>query len=137
MVGDSLSLRMESFRDLKVWQKAVDLSVAIYRATERYPDQELYGLTSQMRRAAVAIPSNIAEGKARSGRADYSRFLAIARGSLAELETQIVISTKLGYLESNEVDALLESCAEVGKMLSGLRRALGSTEEVAGTTPST
>jgi four helix bundle protein len=106
-----------------VWQKAMDLVTAIYQLTRAFPQEELYGLTSQIRRAAVSIPSNIAEGHALKQTQAYSRHLAVASGSLAELQTQIEIAGRLGYLnqESGEV---LKLADEIGGMLTGLRKSL-------------
>ena len=93
---------VKSYQDLIVWQKAMDLVTEIYRITKNFPKEEIYGLTNQMRRAAISIPSNIAEGHARKSRAEYIRFLSIAQGSRAELETQILIAVRLGYLADDE-----------------------------------
>jgi four helix bundle protein len=114
---------MQGHKDLVVWQKAMDLVAAVYKLTGAFPKEELYGLTSQMRRAAVSIPSNIAEGHALKQTQAYSRHLAIASGSLAELQTQIEIAGRLGYLnrESGEV---LKPADEIGRMLTGLRKSL-------------
>jgi four helix bundle protein len=113
-----------SYRDLKVWQKSIDLAEKVYRLTATFPTAEIYGLTSQMRRAAVSIASNIAEGWGRHSRKDYSRFILVARGSNDELHTQLVIAGRLGFGEPellNEVNGLSD---EIGKMLSGLHRFL-------------
>lgn len=114
---------VQSFRDLTAWQRAMALAVRVYSATEELPRSETYGLTSQMRRAAVSIPSNIAEGKAISGRA-YLRHLRIALGSEAELQTQIEIAVRLKLLERSEADKLLSETSEVGRMLSSLLKSL-------------
>lgn len=109
---------INSYKDLIVWQKAIDLVVNIYGLTEKFPKEEVYGLTSQIRRSAVSIPSNIAEGRNRGTRADYVHFLRISYGSGSELETQLIISKKLSKtakLDYNKVDSLLE---EVMKMLN-------------------
>jgi len=108
------------YRDLKVWQKSMELTLTVYRETQCFPKDEMYGLVSQMRRAAVSIASNIAEGKGRSSDRDFAVFLCHARGSLHELETQAVIAERLGYFHK---DAALEIGllnAEIGKMLNGL-----------------
>ncbi len=109
-----------SYRDLKAWKKAIDLVFRIYEVTENFPKQELYGLTSQLRRAAVSIPSNIAEGKGRSTDKDWCLFLCHARGSLHELETQLLIAEHLGYLPTAEIERLDEQTAEVARLLNGL-----------------
>lgn len=92
-------MKVNSYRDLLVWQKAVDLVTEIYRLTRQYPKDELYGITGQLRRAAVSIPSNIAEGQARLSTGEFRQFLGNAKGSLAEVETQLVISGKLDYMD--------------------------------------
>jgi four helix bundle protein len=116
-------LMIHSFRDLTVWQKGLALAEHIYVATERLPRIEMYGLTSQMRRAAVSIPSNIAEGKAIAGRG-YPRHLRIALGSEAELQTQIELAVRLKLLDRIEADKLLSETSEVGRMLSSLLKSL-------------
>jgi four helix bundle protein len=112
---------IKSYRDLRVWQRAVDLIELIYRATEAFPGAERYGLVAQMRRAAVSVASNIAEGHARS-RGDYIRFLVISAGSLTEIETQLFVSLRLGFIADPAAKSLLDHCAELGRMLSTLRR---------------
>jgi four helix bundle protein len=115
---------MQSYRDLKVWQLGVEISLEVYRATNSFPQFELYGVTSQMRRAAVSIASNIAEGHTRGATKDLIRFLGISRGSVAELETQLLISMRLGYLEPRLHDKLVSMLDEESRMISGLRRSL-------------
>jgi len=114
---------MQGHKDLLVWQKAMDLVTSIYRLTRAFPKEELYGLTAQIRRAAVSIPSNIAEGHALKQTQAYMRHLAIASGSLAELQTQLEIADRLGYLRSED-RKVLGQADEVGRMLAGLRRSL-------------
>jgi four helix bundle protein len=114
---------MQSYRDLIAWQKSVDLVTEIYRITQSFPKTEQFGLCSQMQRAAVSIPSNIAEGHALRQTQAYLRHLAIASGSLAELETQLEISKRLGYLQPTD-QILTERTNEVGRLVSGLRRSL-------------
>lgn len=113
-----------SYRDLKVWQKAIMLAKNIYFMTEGFPKREHFGLSSQMRRAAVSIASNIAEGAARHSNKEFVHFLVIARGSLAELSTQIVIASEVGFLEAVHQETLESQCNEISKMLSGLRSRL-------------
>lgn len=111
---------MQSFRDLIVWQRSTDLVSEIYRVTKKFPKDELFALTNQMRRATVSIPANISEGYARKHRNEYLQFLRIAFGSGAELETYLVLSRNLGYLDSSELkksEALLD---EVMRMLNKL-----------------
>jgi four helix bundle protein len=117
---------VKSYRDLIVWQRAMELCAAIYRATAAFPQAERFGLVSQMRRAAVSIPSNIAEGHGRLTTSEYRQFLGIARGSLKELETQIQIASDLGYLGNTAADACTALAEEVGRMLSTLIAALHS-----------
>ena len=107
-------------RDLIVWQKAYNLTLDIYKSTSRFPTDEKYGLTSQLRRATVSIPSNIAEGKGRGSNKDFKRFLMIARGSLEEVRTQLLLSKDLGYLESKIHEDYDARLVEIRKMLNGL-----------------
>lgn len=116
--------KIKSYRELMVWQKGMDLVEAVYISTREFPKEETYGLTSQLRRAAVSIPSNIAEGQSRNAKAEFVHFLGIARGSLSEIETQILISQRLGYLSPETESTLLESTAELGRLLNGLLRSL-------------
>jgi four helix bundle protein len=120
--GDSNMLR--SYRDLLVWQKALDLTVLIYRLSEKFPKSEIYGLTSQVRRASVSVPSNIAEGYGRGSRKEYLHFLSVAQGSLKELETQVIVAQRLHYANDEEANGLLAVSETVGKMLGGLMRSL-------------
>ena len=116
----------KSYRDLLVWQRAMNLAELVYKETSQFPKEEVYGLTSQMRRSAVSIPSNIAEGHARNSPAQFDQFLGISRGSLAELETQILLSEKLGFLKSEAKTLLLKQCDEVSRMLAGLKKSLSN-----------
>jgi four helix bundle protein len=109
-----------SYKDLVAWQKSMDLVTAIYCAAAGFPKEEQFGLTSQVRRAAVSIPSNIAEGQGRLSEKEFRYFLGQSRGSLMEVETQLQIAQNLGYLESAKTNALLQACAEVGRILNGL-----------------
>lgn len=115
---------LRSYRDLIVWQKAVELAVLIYRLTEGFPKREIYGLASQIRRAGVSVPSNIAEGYGRGSRKEYLQFLSIAQGSLKELETQTVLAQRLGYATVSQAERVLLDSEIVGKMLGGLIRSL-------------
>jgi four helix bundle protein len=108
------------FRDLQVWQCTMQLARGIYRATESFPRREIFGLSSQLRRAAVSIPSNIAEGHGRLSDKSLAVFLAQARGSLNEVETQLELAARLGYLSNERLQQLLADCAEAGRMLNGL-----------------
>ena len=115
---------VNSYRDLKVWRKSMDLVVACYRLTKLFPNQEKYGLVSQLQRAAVSVPSNIAEGHGRKYTNDYLRFLSIANGSLMEVETQIQIAQRLNFINSEECTTILNQTSEISRMLSGLKAAL-------------
>lgn len=113
-----------SFKDLKVWQKAMDLAEEVYGLTEVFPKHEIYGLTNQMRRAAVSVPSNIAEGRGRSTDRDFVYFLHHSRGSLHELETQLLIARRRNYMSEAAFHPLNELIQEIGRMLNGLITAL-------------
>jgi four helix bundle protein len=117
---------MDGYRDLKVWQLGVEISLAIYKLTDSFPSREQYGLSSQLRRAAVSVSSNIAEGHSRGATKDLIRFLGIARGSVAELETQLIISRNLGFIPANDFDRIMAQLDEESRMLAGLRRSLRS-----------
>jgi len=117
-------MSVKDYRELIAWQKGMDLVEMVYRMTDGFPRKEVYGLTSQIRRAVVSIPSNIAEGQARSTTRDFLNFLSIAMGSLKEAETQVLISQRLGYLSEPETSGLLELTAEVGRVISGLTNSL-------------
>ena len=108
------------YRDLRVWQEAMSLVTDVYKGTSTYPREEMYGLTSQMRRSAISVPSNIAEGKGRFSNAELMQFLIQARGSLLELETQIQISEYLGFIQAAQSDNLKAKTSGVGMMLNGL-----------------
>ena len=111
---------MKNYRELIVWQKAMELITSVYAVTSAFSESERYGLTSQMRRCAVSIPSYIAEGYGRSSTADYVRFLLIARGSLFELQTQIEIANRLGFLQDESLNQLFANSVEIDKMLNSL-----------------
>ncbi len=115
-----------SYRDLSVWQLAMQLTESVYTVTRNFPQIELYALANQLQRAAVSIPSNIAEGHARNTTRDYLRFVSIAMGSLAEVETQIELTARLNYLGIEQRDALFTTTDELGRMLQGLRKSLQS-----------
>ncbi|MEI2689655.1 MAG: four helix bundle protein [Anaerolineae bacterium] len=117
---------IDSYRDLHVWQLAMDLCVRTYQVSAHFPNSEVYGLTAQIRRASVSIPSNIAEGYRRS-RADYARFVAIARGSTAELDTQLELAHRIGFLSKDEFTALHGSLDIIGRQLTSLHNKLRAT----------
>ena len=113
-----------TFRDLVVWQHAHQFVLEVYKYTKGFPKEELFGITSQLRRAAVSVPSNIAEGQGRKSTGEFLRHLSIAYGSLMEVETQILIAARLAYLDAGQVDKLIERTSEVGRLLNGLMRSL-------------
>jgi four helix bundle protein len=119
-------MAIKSYRDLVAWQKSMDLVEQVYKETRAFPKQEMYGLTAQVRRAAVSVPSNIAEGQGRHSDGDFSRHLSIAHGSLCELETQLPLGGRLGYLDHARLAPLLSSASEVGRLVLGLGRAINS-----------
>jgi four helix bundle protein len=110
----------DSFRDLVVWQRSIQMSLAIYRLTIGFPKEELFGLTSQIRRAGVSVASNIAEGYGRNSTGEYKQFLGMARGSNSEVETQLVIAKELGYGNQQTLKEAEDLCTEVGKMLRAI-----------------
>ena len=116
----------ESFKQLQVWQRAIQLTLAIYDCTAQFPNTERFGLTNQLRRAAVSVPSNIAEGQGRATKGEFIQFLCHARGSLFELETQTVIARKLGYISSEVEEHLAAKATEVARILNGLLTSLGA-----------
>lgn len=118
----------QSYRDLIAWQKAMQLVAEIYRATQEFPKDEIYGLTSQLRRAAVSIPCNVAEGQGRLTRGEFQQFLGYARGSLLELETLILTAANLKYLSETQTAELLDLAAEVGRILNGLLASLSDQD---------
>ena len=113
-----------SFRDLRVWQDAMKLTAEIYKATDDFPKHELYGLAQQIRRAAISIPSNIAEGKGHRSNREFCHFLFHARGSLLEVETQLLIAEELGYISSADEQRLAMAAEKVGRALTGLINSL-------------
>lgn len=116
---------MSNYKELKVWQQAMDLVMDIYILTRDFPNDERFGLTSQMRRSSVSIPSNIAEGSGRDTKGNFSNFLNFAKGSTCELETQILIACKLGYISQEKTENLTNSTAHIERMLYKLIRSLG------------
>jgi four helix bundle protein len=115
---------VRSYRDLKVWKKAIDLVISCYRKTRQFPKFETYGLASQVQRAAVSIPANLAEGHGRDSTKEYLRHISIAYGSLMELETHLLIAQRLKYIEAPDYEQLMESAATIGRMLNALKRSL-------------
>lgn len=119
-------MTVRDFRDLHIWQKAMALTEAVYGISQAFPSTESFGLTGQMRRAAISVASNIAEGHARESQREFARFLAIARGSLAELQTQLLLAERIGYGRRHEMPAVLAAAEELGKMLRGMQRTVES-----------
>jgi len=113
-----------SYQKLTVWQKAMDLVILCYKESRCFPDTEKYGLTSQLQRAAVSIPANIAEGKHRQHTKEFIQHLSIASGSLAELETHLLIAHHLGYIDKQPLNTLFQKTTEISKMLTGLKKSL-------------
>ena len=120
---------IESYRDLQVWQRGVDLTERIYQATKPFPSDERFGLVAQLRRAAVSVPSNIAEGWGRMSTAEFIRFLSIAHGSLTEVETQIIVSHRLGFINDAVKRRVLDETTVERKMLRALIRSLERRSE--------
>ncbi|MEI7596292.1 MAG: four helix bundle protein [Bacteroidota bacterium] len=115
---------MKTHKDLLVWQKSIELVTTLYKLTKDFPKEEIYGLTSQIRRSAVSVPSNIAEGAGRHSKKEYTQFLYISLGSLSELETQIIIASNLGYVKQNEIEDLSIEINSLLKMLTSLIRSI-------------
>jgi four helix bundle protein len=120
---------IQSYRDLVAWQRAFELGLAVYRLTEAMPAHERFGLISQLRRGAVSLASNIAEGYGRGTTQDYARFLRVARGCLYELETQIQFAIRLGYVEAAECEPIQSQLDECGRVLAGLIRSVESLNQ--------
>ena len=115
---------MRAHENLEVWKKAIDFVVEVYTHTDKFPSDERFGLTSQLRRAAVSIPANIAEGAARATNKDKLRFLSISQGSTSEVETELVVSQRLGYITQEELTNLLQKTEELARMMYGWARHL-------------
>ncbi|HLA28971.1 MAG TPA: four helix bundle protein [Syntrophales bacterium] len=121
-------MSIKSYRDLEVWQKAMELVVECYQITKCFPVKEVYGLASQLQRAAVSVPANIAEGRSRRHNKEFIQYISIAYGSLAELETHIEIAKRLGYIVADSAVELINKTSTIGRMLNGLRRSLEKQE---------
>lgn len=122
-------MAVSDYSQLETWQRAMDLAVAVHAATKSYPRDELYGLVSQTRRSAVSVPSNIAEGQGRGNRREFVRFLAVSRGSLLELETQLLLAGRFGYLDESQALKLVEQSKTVARLLNGLIRSVAPPAE--------
>src|SRR5262245_17327391 len=119
-------MEVKGFRDLIVWQKAMNFVVEVYRATASFPTDERFGLTAQLTRCSVSIPSNIAEGHGRDGTRDFLKFLSIAYGSLNESQTQILLAERLAYLSSENAAKLMDLASEIARLINGLSRSLNA-----------
>jgi four helix bundle protein len=126
LVGASARDRARSYRDNVAWQKSVLFVTAIYNMTRLWPREEQFGLTNQVRRAAVSIPANIAEGQGRFGATEWLHHLSIAHGSLCEIETHLIIARNVGYLSDSQLTSLLQQADEVGRLIRALRKSLRS-----------
>jgi four helix bundle protein len=122
--GETMAAKVTHFKDLQVSQKGMQLAQGVYRLTAKFPADERYGLVSQVRRASVSVPSNIAEGQARQGTKEFLLFLSHASGSLAELETQLILAERLGFCAGSDLEQLQSLTYELQKMLTGLRGSL-------------
>jgi len=127
-----VSQSIQSHKDLIAWNKALAFAVAVHRLSEAFPRSERFGLTSQLRRAAVSVPSNIAEGAARRTTRDLIAFLHVARGSLAELETQLLLAQQLGYADAARFQQIQPQLDEISRLINGLIKGLRQTREVKG-----
>ena len=127
-VGDE---RIESYRDLRVWKEAMDLAVRCYEVTKAFPREEMFGLVSQIRRAAASVPANIAEGYGRESTGSYVHFLRMAQGSLKELETHLLLSARVGLIAEPSVEPLIEHSEVIGRMLRGLIRSIERSSPIA------
>lgn len=117
-------MKSRSYKDLIAWQKSMDLVVWIYQITKAFPSAEMYGLTSQLRRSAISIPSNIAEGQGRNSVKEFQHFLSISYGSLQETETQIMIACRLQYIDASQEKEAMDRCSEGGRLINGLANSL-------------
>lgn len=117
-------MSLQSYKELEVWQMAMELATQCYRVTRAFPKDELFGMTSQIRRAAASIPANIAEGQGREHTREFLQFLSVARGSLMEVETHLMLSHRVGLLPQDQLDPLMAMTDRISRMLSGLRKSL-------------
>jgi four helix bundle protein len=122
-------MEISSYRDLKVWQSAIELATRIYALSADFPKSEVYGLTAQMRRAAVSVAANIAEGHGRETTAALIQFLRIAQGSVKEVETHVIIDQRLDFPSTSDAEAVLSQCDEIGRMIRGLIRSLQEKQQ--------
>ena len=120
--------KVKNFKDLEIWKRSIKLVENIYATTQNFPKEEIYGLASQLRRAAVSVPSNIAEGFSRASNREYEQFLHVSRGSCAEIITQIIISRNLNYMEGSKAEILLNETEEISKMTMSLIKKLTTND---------
>jgi four helix bundle protein len=116
--------RAKGYKELVVWQRSVRLAKEVYQLTHAWPTEERFGLTSQVRRAAISVPSNLAEGQGRFGTGEFARFVWIAHGSLCELETQLIVATEIGIVSASQIAPVSDLAGEIGRMLRALHRSL-------------
>ncbi|GHV14898.1 four helix bundle protein [Fibrobacterales bacterium] len=119
--------KIQTFKELRVWQEAMNLAEMIYIQTKNFPKEEVYGMTSQIRRAVISVPANIAEGYGRKNRAEYLNFLSIANGSLKETETHLLLSQRIGYLTETQMEMFQKQLDVVGKLLTAIRKSLSTS----------
>ncbi len=124
MESEKSAMALHTFRDLEVWKVAMDLAEECYKATKRFPKEEMFGMTSQIRRAAASIPANIAEGQGRRSTKEFLNFLSIARGSLMEVQTHLLLAQRVGLVSAADLGPLLARCERISQMLSRLRQSL-------------
>ncbi|HEX05122.1 MAG TPA: four helix bundle protein [Bacteroidetes bacterium] len=117
---------LKNYQDLEVWKKSIELAEKVYRLSEKFPNEEKFSMTNQLRRAVVSVAANIAEGAERQGTKEFLQFLSVASGSLAEVETFLILATRLKMVKKQETEPILEYTAIVGRMLNGLKRSLHS-----------
>ncbi|MCL2304234.1 MAG: four helix bundle protein [Planctomycetaceae bacterium] len=117
-------MSVKDYRDLIVWEKGMELAESVYSVSSQFPKSETYGLVSQIRKAAVSVPSNIAEGQGRYSDADFARFLSIANGSVKEVETQLLLAVRLSYVQNIQIHSCMNLCSEIARLIAGLRNKL-------------
>lgn len=117
-------MEIKSYRELEVWQKSMDLALECYQMTKKFPKSETYGISSQLQRAVISVPANIAEGRSRRHTKEFLQHLSIAYGSLAEVETYVLFAERLNYITKDQLDRLMLKTAEIGRMINGLQRSL-------------
>jgi len=124
LAGVNWKMPVKNYQDLIAWQRAMDLVEKVYALTQRFPKEEVFGLTAQLRRAVVSVPSNIAEGEGRKSKPEFVRFLSIAHGSLREVETQLLIAVRLHFITADDATEAQDLCGETGRLINGLINSL-------------